>query len=50
MKFWKLLRWTATTVFLALLFVGWLGADQSTAHKCEPPCDVRTAPHIPISH
>jgi hypothetical protein len=27
MKFWNLLRWIGTAIFIALLLVSWLGSD-----------------------
>lgn len=31
MKFWKRLRWIATAAFLALIALGWLGSERTTA-------------------
>jgi hypothetical protein len=37
MKFWNLLRWLGTSIFIALLLVSWLGSDgtdpSSTTHE-----------------
>ena len=44
MKFWKLLRWIATALFVVLLIASCLGADQPTAHSGSDTAKARPAP------
>ncbi len=46
MKFWKLLRWTATGVFIVLLLAAWLVADPPPGTTGETPATVRVPPTI----
>jgi hypothetical protein len=46
MKFWKLLRWTATGVFIVLLLAAWLVADPASSPTGETPAQGRLPPTI----
>ncbi len=44
MKFWKRLRWIVSTLFIAVLLISWLFADDQAGPRKPPASDLRQAP------
>jgi hypothetical protein len=44
MKFWKRLRWIVSALFVVVLLLSWLGADELRGGKRYPAGELRQAP------